>query len=119
MSVFDTLKFYYLSDVNDKNLRTKNFVCGGVAGAAATALTYPTDLLRRKMQLIVSLIQGYSNQPLPYTNISECIQHIYKNEGIPGFFRGLVPCFAKVIPAIAVAFAVNEELKKTLNLSKS
>lgn len=43
-----------MADVNDKNFRTKNFVYGGLAGAIATALTYPTDLLRRKMQLAVT-----------------------------------------------------------------
>jgi hypothetical protein len=53
MSVFDSLKFHFLKDSNDKNFSTKNFVCGGLAGAIATAITYPTDLLRRKMQLIV------------------------------------------------------------------
>ena len=54
MSVFDTLKHKYLKDTHDTNFSTKNFIIGGVAGAVATALTYPTDLLRRKMQLIVN-----------------------------------------------------------------
>lgn len=54
MSVFDTLKHKYLKDSQDANFSTKNFIIGGAAGAVATALTYPTDLLRRKMQLIVN-----------------------------------------------------------------
>lgn len=56
MSTFDILKAHYLKDPKDKNFGKKNLVLGGAAGAVATALTYPTDLLRRKMQLIVRFI---------------------------------------------------------------
>ncbi|OMJ67661.1 hypothetical protein SteCoe_35116 [Stentor coeruleus] len=115
MSTFDILKAHYLQDPKDKNLGKKTLILGGAAGAVATALTYPTDLLRRKMQLIT-----YSKSTeSPYQNIFQCIRWIYINEGIPGFYKGLVPCFAKVIPAMAVAFATNEELKKLLKVKSS
>lgn len=56
MTTFDLLKTKYLSNPKDKNFGKINMVLGGTAGAVATAITYPTDLLRRKMQLIVNYI---------------------------------------------------------------
>jgi Mitochondrial carrier protein len=119
MTTFDLLKVKFITDPNNKNFGLINLVLGGTAGAVATALTYPTDLLRRKMQLIVLSTQAFNqNQEFPYKTILQCIKWIYVNEGFTGFYKGFVPCFAKVIPAIGVAFAVNEELKKLLKLSK-
>ena len=118
MATFDILKVYFSINSKDKNFGQMNFILGGTAGAVATAITYPTDLLRRKMQLSVINIKAFEQtKDVPYRTILECIRWIYRNEGITGFYKGLVPCFAKVIPAMAVAFAVNEELKKYLRLS--
>ena len=55
MTTFDLLKAQYMTNSNDKNFGKVNMLLGGTAGAVATAITYPTDLLRRKMQLIVRL----------------------------------------------------------------
>ena len=56
MTTFDILKAKYGKDSKDKNFSTINLILGGTAGAVATAFTYPTDLLRRKMQMIVNFM---------------------------------------------------------------
>ena len=115
MATFDILKVRYMPPSSDSQFVLMNLVLGGTAGAVATTLTYPTDLVRRKVQLIVLSTQAFEN--VPYTSLTTAIEHIYHTEGLPGFFRGLVPCYLKVIPAIAIAFAANEKLKALLGVS--
>ena len=53
MATFDVLKAKYMPPYSDPNFVFMNLVLGGIAGAVATTLTYPTDLVRRKVQQIV------------------------------------------------------------------
>lgn len=82
---------------------------GGLAGASAVTLTYPTDLIRRRLQ-----IQGMNNQVPEYNGIRDCIVKIIRNEGVQGLYKGLGACYAKIIPAIALQFYSIEFLKKNL-----
>jgi hypothetical protein len=51
-----------------------------------------------------------------YDGLVDCIRRIVKNEGMRGLFKGLVPCYLKVIPATAILFMTNERLKKWLQI---
>ena len=53
MATFDLMKARYMPPSSDPRFVMMNLVLGGVAGAVATTLTYPTDLVRRKVQQIV------------------------------------------------------------------
>lgn len=89
-----------------------NLTLGGIAGGVAMVLTYPTDLLRRKIQLCAF----YPNTQIPYRTIVECIRYTWKTDGFRGFYLGMVPSFVKVIPSMAIVFATNEQLKKWLHV---
>ena len=52
-----------------------------------------------------------------YKNMFDCGAQIYKVEGVQGLFKGLVPCYAKVVPAMAIMFWCNENLKKLLEVN--
>jgi solute carrier family 25 phosphate transporter 23/24/25/41 len=80
---------------------------GGLSGSLAVSLTYPSDLIRRRLQL-----QGFDNLVPKYNGIIDCIKKIYINEGIQGFYRGLMACYIKIFPAISIQFFVYENLKK-------
>ena len=54
MSSFDLLKAHYLPKPTDPNFAMMNLVLGSAAGTIAASLTYPTDVIRRKMQLLVN-----------------------------------------------------------------
>lgn len=73
-------------------------------------LTYPTDLIRRMLQL------SGSNGHEKYDGFIDCFKKIVEKEGPKGLFKGLVPCYLKVIPATAILFMTNERLKKWLNI---
>jgi hypothetical protein len=83
-------------------------LCGGFAGTMAVSFTYPTDLIRRRLQL-----QGFDDAVPKYNGIIDCVKKIYKNEGgIPALYRGLGACYIKIFPAIAIQFCVMEILSK-------
>lgn len=64
--------------------------------------------------------------PLPYPTSSASmtmmtrpsfiltVRHIYSNQGLPGFFRGLAPCILRAFPVNACAFFVYEGLMRGL-----
>ena len=51
-----------------------------------------------------------------YNGVIDCFKTILAKEGPKGLFKGLVPCYLKVIPATAILFMTNERLKKMLNV---
>lgn len=112
MATFDTLKDKYLPDKNDPKFPIYNLYLGGIAGAVAATLTYPADLIRKKLQMKAFDIV----KEAPYNNMMECVRYTYSKEGYAGFFRGMAPNILKVVPTIAIAFSCNEQLKKWLGV---
>jgi solute carrier family 25 phosphate transporter 23/24/25/41 len=51
MSCFDILKPFVIPDSNSPFFSTSNMLLGAAAGTFAATLTYPTDLIKRKLQL--------------------------------------------------------------------
>lgn len=66
MASYDILRTYFKIDNHHKNAQTYNFVLGGIAGTFAVCMTYPTDLIRRKMQMVGT--EGFPS----YTGFFDC-----------------------------------------------
>lgn len=81
------------------------FLAGGVSGVVATAMTYPLDVLRRRMQ-----VAGL-DPALPKRVCLGEAQHVWRTEGIRGFYRGLTPEIAKVFPSVAITFVAYEWIR--------
>lgn len=109
MTAYDLLKLYYYPSYTDPSFQLVTLAYGALAGTIATTLTYPTDLIRRKVQVIAV-------EPVPYHNMRTAVKHTWRSEGLSGFFKGLVPCYLKVVPVAAIGFLVNENLKGLLNI---
>lgn len=97
-------------DYDNINKLTKQLICGGLSGSLAVSVTYPTDLIRRRLQL-----QGFDSLVPKYNGIFDCIKKIYKVDGIKGFYRGLIPCYMKIFPSLAIQFYVLELLNNFKN----
>jgi len=110
MTTFDMLKRRYLPKDRDAPYFTLiNLGLGASAGFAAAATTYPTDLIRRRMQL-QGLEAGAGAHDIPkYRNTLHCITHTVATEGIRGMYKGLVPCFLKVVPSMAIGTTRNKQ----------
>lgn len=105
MASFDILKSFIVIDKNSPRAQVANFVLGGVAGTFAVSFSYPTDLLRRMMQL-----SGSPGHP-KYSSAIDAATQIVKKEGPRGLYKGYFACVLKVAPSMAILFWCNELLK--------
>ncbi|EPE07089.1 mitochondrial deoxynucleotide carrier [Ophiostoma piceae UAMH 11346] len=86
-----------------------SFVAGASAGAAATAATYPLDLLRTRFAA-----QG-NDADRVYTSLRGAVRDIARDEGATGFFRGLGPALIQIAPYMGAFFTFYEGLKPITN----
>jgi len=95
--------FNYLKDRTNKYGNPLiNLTNGCIAGTTAISITYPTDLIRRKLQM------DKSTRP----NMISCVKNIYKTQGIHGFYKGYLTGIGKVTPMSGITFMSYEILKK-------
>ena len=83
-----------------------SFISGALAGASATTVTYPLDLLRTRFAA-----QGSDKI---YSNLRSSIRDIARDEGVKGFFRGLGAGVAQVVPYMGLFFCAYETLRPPL-----
>ncbi|KOS16616.1 Mitochondrial thiamine pyrophosphate carrier 1 [Escovopsis weberi] len=81
----------------------ESFVAGALAGVTATALTYPLDLLRTRFAA-----QGRRRV---YPSLRAAVASIRRDEGPRGFFRGIGPTLAQIVPFMGLFFALYEGLR--------
>lgn len=81
--------------------------CGATAGAISQTLTYPLDVLRRKMQ-----VTGMTDKvDFKYNNSFDAIRLIVRSEGVRGLYTGLTVNLLKVSPSMAISFVSYEATK--------
>ncbi|KAF9249185.1 mitochondrial carrier [Marasmius fiardii PR-910] len=94
-----------------KNTVARKLLCGALAGSISQTLTYPFDVLRRKMQVTGMKSSGLG---IKYTGAINALVGILRNEGIAGLYRGIWPNLLKVAPSIATSFFTYELVKDSL-----
>ncbi|KAI0930350.1 hypothetical protein AcW1_009067 [Taiwanofungus camphoratus] len=87
----------------------RKLLCGALAGSISQTLTYPFDVLRRKMQ-----VTGMGMPGARYDGALHALQSVVRSEGVRGLYRGLWPNLLKVAPSIATSFFVYELVKELL-----
>ena len=94
--------------IHPLNLQTEvgTFISGAVAGASATAFTYPLDLLRTRFAA-----QGTDKV---YASLRGGIRDIWREEGPKGFFQGLGAGVGQVVPYMGIFFSTYEALRSPL-----
>ena len=70
----------------------------------AVVCTYPFQLVRNRLQ----------DQHQNYKNLRHVIMSTFKNEKFYGFYKGLIPALARVVPAASATFIVYENLLQYL-----
>eukprot|EP00056_Hartaetosiga_gracilis_P000077 m.35745 g.35745 ORF g.35745 m.35745 type:complete len:304 (-) comp10042_c0_seq1:196-1107(-) len=117
---YDNLKSLMLNipslrrDVDDAyHLGTiPNLVCGGMAGAISQTVSYPLDVVRRRMQL-----DSHSHNTTPrYRGIIHALRCIFAENGMRSVFRGLSINYIREIPQAGVAYTVYELFKRLLGV---
>ncbi|KAJ3487450.1 hypothetical protein NLI96_g3529 [Meripilus lineatus] len=92
-----------------KSSVARKLTCGALAGSISQTLTYPFDVLRRKMQ-----VRGMGALGIQYNGALDALRVIVRTEGFKGLYRGLWPNLLKVAPSIATSFFTYELVKDFL-----
>ncbi|KAH0947120.1 hypothetical protein HN011_004019 [Eciton burchellii] len=82
---------------------------GGFAGFIEVCIMHPMDLIKTRFQLQVKPI---NSDPLYYTGIRDCMTKMYKTEGLPAFWKGILPPILVETPKRAVKFFTFEQYKQ-------
>lgn len=109
MTTYNFIKFLFYNE-HDKTPFLPSLLFGAMAATTAATFTYPCDLIKRRLQM-KSL-----NDMEEYKGLIDCIQKIWCQEGLRGFYLGLTACYIKVIPSTAIASAMNNYCRKQLGI---
>lgn len=82
---------------------------GGSAGFFEVCIMQPMDLVKTRFQLQVKTAKL---DPLYYTGIGDCMIKMYKTEGLPAFWKGILPPILVETPKRAVKFFTFEQYKQ-------
>lgn len=91
----------YLPNVFEDNLVT-HFTSSSMAGATATTLTQPLDVMKTRMM---------NAAPGVYPSIGHCARAIHSEFGLMGFFKGYVPAFIRLAPHTILMFVFFEQIR--------
>ncbi|EON67409.1 hypothetical protein W97_06662 [Coniosporium apollinis CBS 100218] len=83
---------------------------GGVAGFVSQTLSYPLEVIRRRMQVGGVVGDGHR------LTMTEVARKIHMERGWRGFFVGLAIGYVKVVPMVATSFFVYERAKYYLGI---
>merc|ERR1719412_1447771 len=116
LAVYETLKRRYLQHNSSEGssppalslltFGTFSSCCGQVAA-------YPLALVRTKLQSQAGL---NLNLPVEQTQAIGLFRYTVRTEGIKGLYRGIVPNFFKVAPAVSISYFVYERTREYLGV---
>ena len=76
---------------------------------------YPLALVRTKLQSQAGLGEKLS-LPKDQTHTLGLFKHILRTEGFRGLYRGIIPNFCKVAPAVSISYVVYERMRTHLGV---
>ena len=96
------------------------FWAGCCAGFVQTFICSPMELAKIRMQMQgegvdYKKLAAHDRKSLKYTGSFDCLEKIFKTEGIRGINKGLVPTFIRETPGFGVYFASYEELCRIMS----
>ncbi|KAF2072773.1 hypothetical protein CYY_005919 [Polysphondylium violaceum] len=112
-TTYENLKKYFIQEKHSPTV-FQSLAFGAISGATAQTLTYPIDLIRRRLQ-----VQGIGGKEAYYNGTFDAFRKIIRDEGVRGLYNGMIPCYLKVIPAISISFCVYEVMKKILRIDSN
>jgi len=83
---------------------------GGIAGLVSQTVSYPLEVIRRRMQVGGAVGDGHR------LRMAETAKLIFKERGVMGFWIGLSIGYVKVVPMVAVSFYTYERCKTWLGI---
>jgi solute carrier family 25 phosphate transporter 23/24/25/41 len=121
LAVYETLKKKISDKFNSEN-KTPNaltlLLCGTLSSCCGQLAAYPLALIRTKLQSQAG-IGAKLSLPREQTHALGLIRYIVRTEGVRGLYRGIVPNFCKVAPAVSISYYVYERTRSRLGVEMS
>lgn len=112
MSTFEALKLAYIRSTGKEEPGVLALLAfGSISGSIGATSVYPLNLVRTRLQA-----SGSSGHPQKYTGVVDVAKQTYARDGWRGFYRGLFPTLAKVVPAVSISYVVYESSKTRLGV---
>jgi solute carrier family 25 phosphate transporter 23/24/25/41 len=112
MSTFEALKLAYQRSTGTQEPGVLALLAfGSISGSVGATSVYPLNLVRTRLQA-----SGSSGHPQIYTGVLDVAAKTWEREGWKGFYRGLFPTLAKVVPAVSISYVVYEHTKRRLGV---
>uniref|UniRef100_A0A914YDS8 Mitochondrial carrier protein n=1 Tax=Panagrolaimus superbus TaxID=310955 RepID=A0A914YDS8_9BILA len=116
LAIYETLKTLYVK--RNPNIKEpgvfSTLACGTCSSTCGQLASYPLALVRTRLQ--ARTISMDTSQP---DTMSGQFRYILQNEGPVGLYRGIIPNFIKVIPAVSISYVVYENVRKRLGATMS
>lgn len=109
MSTFEGIKLAYTQWAGEEPGVAGSLAFGAISGGVGASSVYPLNLVRTRLQA-----QGTPAHPQTYLGVRDAAWKCYQLEGWRGFYKGLTPTLVKVVPAVAISYAVYDTSKKML-----
>jgi len=118
LCVYETLKLSWLRRHSDTSSSDPGvmvlLLCGAVSSSCGQLASYPFALVRTKLQ-------AQTNDPtftgIRATGMRDMFVQIVQQNGLLGLYRGILPNFLKVLPAVSISYAVYEKTRKFLGMT--
>ncbi|KAJ8246227.1 hypothetical protein GJAV_G00265240 [Gymnothorax javanicus] len=114
LAVYETLKNAWLMRYGESSADPGVLVlvgCGTLSSTCGQVASYPLAVIRTRMQAQASLVSS------PQLSMLGQLRHIVSEEGPQGLYRGIVPNFLKVIPAVSLSYVVYENTRRALGVN--
>lgn len=118
LAVYETLKAYCVEKYVEENRSPNALVllsCGTFSSCCGQLAAYPLALIRTKLQSQAGL-SGKLGLPAEQTHTLGLFRYIIRTEGLKGLYRGIVPNFCKVAPAVSISYYVYERTRSKLGV---
>jgi len=109
LMVYETLKSQYIASHPEKaepDIKAL-LLCGTTSSTCGQLASYPLALIRTRMQA----------KPEKHQSMIAVGKTILQQDGFTGLYRGILPNFLKVAPAVSISYVVYEHVRKLLGVT--
>nr|XP_019007866.1 solute carrier family 25, member 34/35 [Kwoniella pini CBS 10737]OCF46647.1 solute carrier family 25, member 34/35 [Kwoniella pini CBS 10737] len=93
----------------------ESFLCGGLAGCGAVTISNIPETMKTRLQLQGELQRHNPSAPKIYKNVFDVFVKTWKNEGIRGLQRGLIPAYGYQTLLNGSRLGFYEPIRQNLN----